>query len=70
MALGHMGKHGIGKRNSNCELLLALRPLCSEFELIGMNTMFKELQTLMSRRDQAHQSVANQEQYNNNKTLF
>ena len=34
-----MGKHGIGKYNSNGELLL---PLCSEFELIVTNTMFKQ----------------------------
>ena len=32
------GKHGIGKYNTNGELLLAL---CSEFELIMTNTMFK-----------------------------
>ena len=34
-----MGKYGIGKRNSNGELLLAL---CSEFGLIVTNTMFKQ----------------------------
>ena len=34
-----MGKHGIGKCNSNGELLLALR---SEFELIVTKTMFKQ----------------------------
>ena len=33
-----MGKHGIGKGNSNGELLLAL---CSEFKMIVTNTMFK-----------------------------
>ena len=34
-----MGKHGIGKCSSNGELVLAL---CSEFELIVTNTMFKQ----------------------------
>ena len=34
-----MGKHGIGKCNPNGEVLLAL---CSEFELIVTNTMFKQ----------------------------
>ena len=34
-----MGKHGIWKRNSNGELLLAL---CSEFKLTVTNTMFKQ----------------------------
>ena len=34
-----MGKRGIGKYNSNGEFLLAL---CSEFELIVTNTMFKQ----------------------------
>ena len=34
-----MGKHGIGKRNSNGELPLAL---CSEFELTMTNTMIKQ----------------------------
>ena len=34
-----MGKHGIGTCNSNGELL---RALCSEFELIVRNTMFKQ----------------------------
>ena len=37
-----MGKHGTGKCNSNGELLLAL---CSEFELIVTNTMFKQKNT-------------------------
>ena len=35
-----MGKHGIGKCNSNGELLLV--GLCSEYELIVTNTMFKQ----------------------------
>ena len=34
-----MGKRGIGKCNSNGELLLAL---CSEFDLIVTNTVFKQ----------------------------
>ena len=34
-----MGKHGIGKCNSNGEFLLGL---CSKFELIVTNTMFKQ----------------------------
>ncbi|KAK2171743.1 hypothetical protein NP493_1029g01007 [Ridgeia piscesae] len=34
-----MGKHGIGKCNSNGELLLVV---CSEFEMIVTNTMFKQ----------------------------
>ena len=34
-----LGKHGIGKCNANGELLLSL---CSEFELIVTNTMFKQ----------------------------
>ena len=34
-----MGKHGIGKCNSNGELLLAL---CSELEVIVTNTKFKQ----------------------------
>ena len=34
-----MGKHGFGKCNSNGEFLLAL---CSEFELIVTNTIFKQ----------------------------
>ena len=33
-----LGKYGIGKCNSNGELLLAL---CTEFDLIVTNTMFK-----------------------------
>ena len=43
-----MGKHGIGKCNSNGELLLTL---CSEFEPIVTNTMFKQkFQTLTCHR--------------------
>ena len=34
-----LGKNGIGKCNSNGELLLAL---CTEFDLIVINTMFKQ----------------------------
>ena len=34
-----LGKYGIGKCNSNGELLLAL---CTEFDLIVTNTMFKQ----------------------------
>ena len=34
-----MGKHGIGKCNSSGELPL---DLCSEFELVVTNTMFKQ----------------------------
>ena len=34
-----LGKYGIGKCNSNGELLLAL---CTEFDLIVINTMFKQ----------------------------
>ena len=34
-----LGKYGIGKCNSNGELLL---PLCTEFDLIVTNTMFKQ----------------------------
>ncbi|XP_030853868.1 uncharacterized protein LOC115929294 [Strongylocentrotus purpuratus] len=34
-----LGRHGIGKRNTNGELLLAL---CSEFELLLTNTVFKQ----------------------------
>ena len=34
-----LGKHGIGKCNSNGEVPL---DLCSEFELVVTNTMFKQ----------------------------
>ncbi|KAK2172277.1 hypothetical protein NP493_975g04040 [Ridgeia piscesae] len=42
-----IGKHKIGKCNSNGELLLAL---CSEFELIVTNTMFKQKDERKSTR--------------------
>ena len=41
-----MGKHGIGKCNSNGEVLLTL---CSEFELIVTNTMFKHLSSALAQ---------------------
>ena len=47
-----MGKHGIGKCNSNGELVLAL---CPEFELIVTNTMFKKFETLAYDRLYHHE---------------
>ena len=52
-----MGKHGIGKCNSNDELLLAL---CSEFELIVTNTMFLDASSCQTLAYDDHQKHSRQ----------